>query len=142
MLRAASQAECAGSIPVIGSTLNSANGARTVRTLYGLGSALFSMFGIMFFIRDAESKLAGSGISARRAGDILGATGDATSSATLDPERTAWVISQATSSMLDAADALDLIMTVIPLTAIALALVLFRRKRGAPPVSRCLKAHW
>ncbi|PND59509.1 MFS transporter [Mycobacterium sp. ENV421] len=105
-------------------------------TFYGLGSALFSMFGILFFIRDAEPKLAGSGISARQAGDILGATGNGAGGATLDPERTAWVISQATSSMLDAADALNLIMTVIPLTAIAVALVLFRRERDAPPVSQ------
>ncbi|TPG33783.1 MFS transporter [Mycolicibacterium hodleri] len=104
-------------------------------TFYGLGSALFSMFGILFFIRDAEPKLAGTGISARQAGDILGATGDATGGATLDPERTAWVISEATSSMLNSAYALNLIMTVIPLAAISVVLLLFRRDRDAPPLS-------
>ncbi len=106
-------------------------------TFYGLGSALFSMFGIILFIRDAGTKLAGTGISARQAGDILGATESAPSGAVLDPERTQWVISQATSSMLDAAYALNLIMMVIPVTAIVIALVLFRRKRNAPSVSAC-----
>ncbi len=104
-------------------------------TFYGLGSALFSMFGILLFIRDAEPKLAGTGISARQAGDILGATGNAPGGVTLDPERTAWVISEATSSMLNAANTLNLIMTVIPIAAIAVALVLFRRERDVPPVS-------
>ncbi|MGY4712587.1 MFS transporter [Mycolicibacterium sp. CBM1] len=104
-------------------------------TFYGMGSALFSMFGILLFIRDAEPKLAGSGISARQAGDILGATGNATGGVTLDPDRTAWVISQATSSMLDAADTLNVMMAVIPLTAIAITLALFRPKRDTRPVS-------
>ncbi len=103
-------------------------------TFYGLGSALFSMFGIILFIRDTEPKLAGTGISARQAGDILGATGNAPAGAVLDPERTAWVISEATSSMLDAAYALNLSMTVIPVTAIVVVLVLFRREREVPSV--------
>lgn len=100
-------------------------------TFYGLGSALFSMFGILLFLRDTEPKLAGTGISARQAGDILGTAGDAQGGA-LDPERTAWVISEATSSMLEAADALNVIMTVIPVAAIVIVLVLFRRERGVP----------
>lgn len=106
-------------------------------TFYGLGSALFSMFGIILFLRDTEPKLAGSGISARQAGDILGATGGAPGDTALDPERTAWVISEATASMLDAADALNLIMTVIPAAAIVVVLVLFRRERDVPAASAC-----
>lgn len=98
-------------------------------TFYGLGSALFSMFGIILFIRDVDPKLAGTGISARQAGDILGATASAPDGAVLDPVRTQWVISQATSSMLETADALNLIMTVIPVTAVVVVLVLFRRNR-------------
>ncbi|CAN5468264.1 N/A [soil metagenome] len=101
-------------------------------TFYGLGSALFSMFGIIFFLRDADPKMAGTGISARHAGEILGASADAPSGAVVDPERTAWVISEATSSMLDAAGALNLIMTVIPVGAIIIVLVLFRRTRDMP----------
>ncbi len=104
-------------------------------TFYGLGSALFSMFGIILFLRDTEPKLAGSGISARQAGDILGTTGGAPGDTALDPERTAWVISEATASMLDAADALNLIMTVIPAAAIVVVLVLFRRERDVPAAS-------
>lgn len=106
-------------------------------TFYGLGSALFSMFGILLFLRDSAPKLAGTGISAEQAGEILGATGDPPGGAVLDPERTAWVISEASSTMLDAADVLNLGMTAIPVTAIAIALVLFRRGRDAPPRSVC-----
>jgi hypothetical protein len=100
-------------------------------TFYGLGSALFSIFGIILFLRDAEPKLAGTGVSAEQAGTILGATTDAPDGAIVDPERTRWVISQATSSMIHAAQTLNLVMMVIPLTAAALAMVLLRR-RGAP----------
>jgi len=100
-------------------------------TCYGLGSALFSMFGIILFIRDATPKLAGTGISTVQAGTILGATTDAPDGAIVDPERTQWVISQATSSMIHAAQTLNLVMMVIPVTAAALAMVLLRR-RGAP----------
>ena len=109
-------------------------------TFYGLGAALFSMFGIILFLRDVEAKLAGTGISAEQAGEILGArTGDA-SGAVVDPERTQWVISQATSSMLDAAQTLNLVMMVIPISAAVLAMVLFRRRHApaaiaAPDVS-------
>lgn len=100
-------------------------------TFYGLGSAFFSTFGILLFIDDAGPKLAGTGISARQAGDILGASGASPGGAGLDPERTRQVLSVASSSMLDAANTLNLMMTVIPLAAIAVALLLFRRERDA-----------
>lgn len=100
-------------------------------TFYGLGAALFSMFGIILFIRDTEPKLAGTGITARQAGDILGGAADTSGGVVLDPDRTTWVISEATSSMLDAADVLNLVMTVIPVAAIAAVLVLFRRGPSA-----------
>jgi len=101
-------------------------------TCYGLGAALFSMFGIILFVRDAEKKLAGTGISPEQAADVLGARIGAPSGTALSPERTQWVISQANSSMLDAADTLNLVMTVIPVAAAVLAVVLFRR--GNVPV--------
>ena len=97
-------------------------------TFYGLGAALFSMLGIILFVRDADAKLAGTGISARQAGEILGETTDATGAGALDPERTRWVISEATSSMIQVAQTLNLIMIVIPVTAAIVAVVLFRRK--------------
>lgn len=98
-------------------------------TFHGLGSALFSMFGIILFVRDAGAKLAGTGIRAEQAGDILGAAGGAPDTVALDPERTQWVISQATASMLDVADTLNLIMMLVPITAAVIAVVLFRRGR-------------
>ncbi len=101
-------------------------------TFYGLGSALFSMFGILLFIRDAGPKLAGTGISAEQAGEILGANADEPGAAGLDPDRTAWVISEATSSMLDAAHTLNLVMTAIPVAAIVVVVVLFRRRMSEP----------
>lgn len=98
-------------------------------TFHGLGSALFSMFGIILFIRDAGPKLAGTGITAEQAGTILGARVGATDGAVLTPERTQWVVSEATSSMLTAAQTLNLAMTVIPVVAAAVVMVLFRRSR-------------
>jgi hypothetical protein len=103
--------------------------ASVAGTFYGLGSALFAMFGIILFLRDAGPKLAGTGISAEQAGEILGGTAGGPGAAGLDPERTAWVVAQATSSMLDAARTLNVIMMVIPLTAAAIVVLLFRRGR-------------
>ena len=97
-------------------------------TFYGLGSSLFAMFGIILFVREAAPKLAGTGISAEQAGEILGATAGRPSGSGLDPERTAWVISQANASMLEVANTLNLIMTAIPLVAAVIAVVLFRRR--------------
>jgi len=119
----------ASSVPTNLGGVVSAVKASVGGTFYGLGAALFSMFGIILFIRDAGAKLAGTGISVEQAGDILGATADAPSGAVLDPERTQWVISQATSSMLDAADTLNLVMTAVPVTAAVVAWALFRRRR-------------
>ena len=99
--------------------------ASVAGTFYGLGAAIFSMSGILLFIRDAEQRLRGSGIGAVEAGNILASP--APVPAVMAPERTAWVVSQATSSMLDAAHVLNLVMTAIPLTAAVIVVVLFRR---------------
>ena len=99
-------------------------------TFNGLGSALFSMFGIILFVRDAGAHLAGSGITPEQAGDVLSAT---PGSSALDPERTRWVISEATTSMLHVADALNLTMAAIAVVAAVVIGVLFRRDRGAVP---------
>jgi hypothetical protein len=96
-------------------------------TFYGLGAALFSMFGILLFIRDAAPKLAGTGISAEQAGEILGAVGSAPGRSESDPQRTAWVISEATESMLNVAHLLNLGMALLPMAAAFWVLVLFRR---------------
>ncbi len=106
--------------------------ASVAGTFYGLGSALFSMFGIMLFVRDADPKLAGSGIGAEQAGELLGAAEAETAGAHLDPERAQWVVSQATSSMLDTAHALNLIMTAIPVAAAVVVLLSRNRARETP----------
>lgn len=100
-------------------------------TFHGLGSAIFSMFGILLFIEDAGPKLAGTGISAEQAGEILGATATVSGGSGLDPQGTAWVISEASSSMLGVAQTLNLVMAAIPVTAIVVVVVLFRRRGGA-----------
>lgn len=107
--------------------------ASVAGTFHGLGSALFAMFGIILFIRDAGPKLAGTGISAEQAGEILGAPSHPPGGGALDPERTAWVIGEASSSMLEVAHTLNLFMTVVPVAAAVVVVVLFRRaaRRGA-----------
>ena len=99
-------------------------------TFNGLGAALFSMFGIILFVRDAGAHLAGSGITPEQAGDVLSAT---PGSSALDPERARWVVSEATTSMLHVADALNLTLAAIAVVAAVVIGVLFRRGRGAVP---------
>jgi MFS family permease len=98
-------------------------------TFYGLGAALFSIFGIILFVRDSGAKLAAAGISLEQAGDILRTTTTTGKSVApvADPERTAVVISEATSSILGAAHVLNLTMVLIPVAAIVIVVVLFRR---------------
>ena len=100
-------------------------------TFYGLGAALFSLFGIILLIRSIGPKLAEAGISLEQAGDILGArttTGEPGSTG-VDPQLAAWVVSEATASTIDAAGVLNLTMMLIPLTAIVIVVLLFRRER-------------
>jgi len=106
-------------------------------TFYGFGAALFSIFGIILFVRDSGAKLAAAGISLEQAGEILRATTTSGKSAApvADPERTAVVISEATSSILDAAKVLNLTMVLIPVAAIVIVLVLFRRERDESTAS-------
>jgi hypothetical protein len=101
-------------------------------TFYGLGAALFSMFGIILLIRDIGPKLADAGVSIEQAGEILSTTAAQPGATVLDPERTAWVISEATAGVLSAAHTLNLVMTVIPVAAAILVLVLFRRPVSEP----------
>lgn len=101
-------------------------------TFYGLGSALFSIFGLMLFVRDTGPELADAGVSIEQAGDVLSARAGQPGTAVLDPERTAWVISEATSSVLGAAHILNLVMALIPVAAIVVTVALFRRPVSEP----------
>ena len=100
-------------------------------TFYALGAALFSIFGLLLLIGDIGPKLADAGVSLEQAGEILSAsTSPGESSATgLDPQLVAWVISEASAGTIDAARVLNLTMALIPVAAIVIVLVLFRRGR-------------
>jgi hypothetical protein len=76
---------------------------------------------------DLGPDLAGTGITAEQAGALLSAGDSAPIGPALDPARTQWVISEATSSVLEAADAMNVLMALIALGAAAAVLVLFRR---------------
>ena len=100
-------------------------------TFYGFGAALFSIFGIIVFVGNSGSTLADAGITVEQAADVLrtGAIAAQSDAPVLDPERTALVIREATSGILDAAVTLNLVMTLIPVAAIIVVAVLFRRGR-------------
>ncbi len=105
--------------------------ASVAGTFYGLGSALFSMFGIILFTRDADAKLAGTGVSARQAGEMLSAATGTPGGGGLDPQRAERVITQASASMLEVADTLNLALTAIPVLTAVMVVVLYRRGRPA-----------
>ena len=102
---------------------------------YSLGPALFALVGTTLFLRNARAKLEDSGISEQQARDALrvahgGATNSAAGSELLDPEQARWVVSESTSSWLDAIHELSLIMAAVPAVAIVVALVLLRPNRA------------
>jgi hypothetical protein len=105
-------------------------------TFYALGAALFSIFGLLLLVGDIGPKLADAGVSLEQAGEILSAsTSPGESSATgLDPQLVAWVISEASAGTIDAARVLNLTMALIPVAAIVIVLVLFRRGRDVTTV--------
>ena len=82
-------------------------------TFHGLGTALFAMFGILLFLRDADDALAGSGIDVREVG--------------ADPAQVDWLVDRATGSLLGAADTLNVVMATVPVAAAVAVAVLFRR---------------
>jgi len=93
----------------------------------GLGASLFAMVAIAASYLDLGPDLAGTGITAEQAGALLSAGDSAPIGPALDPSLTQKVISEATSSVLEAADAMNLIMALIALSAAAAVVVLFRR---------------
>jgi hypothetical protein len=105
-------------------------------TFYALGAALFSIFGLLLLVGDIGPKLADAGVSLEQAGDILSTSTTAGESSTsgLDPQLAAWVISEASSGTIDAARVLNLTMALIPVAAIVIVLVLFRRGRDVTTV--------
>lgn len=95
--------------------------ASVAGTFYSLGSAAAALLGVALFA--GNSKLADAGIGAREARDALRTAHVPT--AAPDPQ----LISVATSTMIDTAHTLNVIMAVVPMAAIALAVPLLRRNR-------------
>lgn len=100
---------------------------------YSLGPALFALVGTTLFMHDARVKLQGAGITEEQARQALvvahgGAPSPAAGSEVLDPEQARWVVSESTSTWLDAIHSVSLIMSVVPVVAIAAAMVLLRRR--------------
>jgi MFS family permease len=107
-----------------------------------IGGSLFALLSIALF--DRHLKLSDSGITGKQAlgtlrvahaPSALSAPGDGLA----DPQQVHKVIAEASSSMIDAAHELNLIMTVVPVTAIVLAIVLFLRE--TPRETRQSAAH-
>lgn len=98
---------------------------------YSLGPALFALIGTTLFAQDARRRLAGSDVSveqAREAFRVAHATSVASTGGAnvVDPQRAREVVEGATASMVDAIHTLSLLMTMVPVAAIVLALVLLR----------------
>ena len=85
------------------------------------------MVAIVLSYVDLGPDLAGTGITAEQAGALLSAGDAGPTGPALDSARTQWVISEVTSSVLEAADAMNVLMALIALGAAAAVLVLFRR---------------
>lgn len=107
---------------------------------YSLGPALFALVGTTLFLQSGRSKLEGSGISEAQAREALrvahgGAPNPSAGGELLDPERARWVVSEATDSWLTAIQHTSLIMSVVPVIAIVIAMVLLRKRTDDRPAN-------
>lgn len=98
---------------------------------YSLGPAIFALVGTTLFLREARRKLDEAGITEEQARQALvvahgGAPNPAAGSEVLDPEQARWVVSESTSTWLDAIHHVSLITAVVPVVAIVAAIVLLR----------------
>ena len=108
-------------------------------TAYSLGAALVSLLGVAVFLRVGEKELAGTGVDAAQARDTLRVAHGASASGSpgaglINPDQVPRVVAQAGQAMIDTIHILSLVMTVIPVIAIVVALVLLRGDR--PPERR------
>jgi len=106
-------------------------------TSYSLGAAVVSLVGVSVFLKVGNDELAGTGVDAAQARDTLRVAHGASAAgspgtAIIDPEQTQRVVSEAGHAMIDTIHALSLSMTVVPVVAIAVALVLLRDSDDAP----------
>jgi MFS family permease len=130
IMMSSAPADLGGSVSAVKSAIGQAG--------YSLGPALFALVGTALFTHDATRKFAGSEISLADAREAL-RTAHGTSVAStggvnvIDPQRAREVVEGATASMIHAIHTLSLIMTVVPVAAIVLALILLRPKTEQEP---------
>lgn len=102
---------------------------------YSLGPAVFALIGTTVFLSSGHDKLAGAGISVEQAREALraahGGAGSVAGANVLDPQRAREVVEGAEASMIEAIHTLGWILTVVPVVAIVLVLILVRRSRTA-----------
>ncbi len=106
---------------------------------YSLGPAVFAVVGINLVISEGMHKLAGSGITLQQAREAFRATqggGPVGGTRVIDPDKARVVVAAATQSMLDAINALSLIMAVVPIAAIVVAMVLIKPSRRTSRISQ------
>jgi len=105
---------------------------------YSMGPALFALVGTTMFLDSGRRKLDTAGISESQAREALraahgGVSNPAGGTELVDPERARWVVSEATSSWIDAIHHTSLIMAAVPVFAIVVAIVWLRPVADAPP---------
>jgi len=103
-------------------------------TAYAFGSALLPLLGVALFQLLGGKKLAGSGVSADQARNMLRAANvhgasQGIPNVSIDPRRTEWVVSAASSIWIDVGKVLSLSMAVALLAAAAIAFAILRPGR-------------
>jgi MFS family permease len=126
IMMSSAPADLGGSVSAVKSAVGQAG--------YSLGPALFALVGTALFTHDAMR----SDISLADAREALRAAHGTSVSSTggvnvVDPQRAREIVEGATASMVDAIHTLSLIMTVVPVAAIVLALVLLRPNTNEEP---------
>lgn len=105
---------------------------------YAFGSALFTLLGVALFQLLGGKKLAGYGISAEQARDMLrmthvhGASHGIPNVNANDPQRAEWVVSAASSIWIQVGQILSLSMAAASLAAAGLAFAILRPRRVSP----------
>jgi MFS family permease len=130
IMMSSAPADLGGSVSAVKSAVGQAG--------YSLGPALFALVGTTLFTHDAMRRLAGSDISLAEAREALRAAHGTSVASTggvnvIDAQRAREVIEGATGSMIHAIHTLSLFMTVVPVVAIVLALILLRPRTEQEP---------
>jgi MFS family permease len=132
IMMSSAPADLGGSVSAVKSAIGQAG--------YSLGPALFALVGTALFTQDATRRLAGSDLTLEQAREALRVAHGTSASSTggvnvVDPQRARELVEGATASMVDAIHTLSLIVTVVPVVAIVLAVILLRPTPAISPKS-------